>query len=101
MALPPPSLARTSDPRSGGMRFAPKPPPSPNVNPLIRQLGLQEVLDRDSADIPSPEIDLTGNAQVESALAGHVRLAWQRNKLAKEKIDQKMLADLRARRGVY
>lgn len=101
MALPPSSLARTSDPRSGGTRFAPRPPPSPTVNPLIRQLGLQEVMDRDSADIPEPGIDLTGSAQVESALAGHVRLAWQRNKLAKERIDQKLLADLRARRGVY
>jgi hypothetical protein len=34
-------------------------------------------------------------------LVGHVRLAWQRNKTAKEAIDRKLLACLRARRRVY
>ena len=70
------------------------------VNPLVRQLGLQQVLERDTATIPKAD-DLTGDAQVESALAGHVRLAWARNKLGKQRIDIKLLSDLRARRGVY
>lgn len=70
-----------------------------SVNPFVRQLGLQAVLDRDSAP-PPPTQDLEGE-RVESALAGHVRLAWQRNKIAKTLIDQKLLECLRARRGVY
>ena len=76
-----------------------KAPPVP-VNPMIRQLGLQEVLDRD-AKVPDTGMDITGSAQVESMLAGHVRHAWAQNKLAKVRIDIKLLSDLRARRGVY
>lgn len=70
------------------------------VNPLVRTLGLQQLQERDDAAIPEAT-DLATSAQVESALAGHVRLAWSRNKLAKERIDLGLLADLRARRGVY
>jgi hypothetical protein len=71
------------------------------VNPMIRQLGLQQVLERDTATIPGAQQDITGDMLVESALAGHVRLAWARNKLGKQRIDLKLLSDLRARRGVY
>ena len=70
------------------------------VNPLVRQLGLQQVLERDAATVPSSD-SIAGDAQVESALAGHVRLAWARNKLGKQRIDIKLLSDLRARRGAY
>ena len=70
------------------------------VNPLVKVLGLQELEKRDAATIPEAT-DLTTSQHVESALTGHVRLAWARNKLAKVKIDQSLLADLRARRGVY
>lgn len=69
------------------------------VNPLVRQLGLQQILQRD-APTP-PEAQILEGQQVESALAGHIRLAWSRNKLSKFRIDQKLLQDLRARRGVY
>lgn len=37
----------------------------------------------------------------ESALASHVRKAWERNKLARAKITLRLLKCLRARRGVY
>ena len=73
------------------------------ANPLVRQLGLQEIENRD-APVPDVGSDITtgeGYWQTASALAGHVRLAWQRNKLAKVRIDIKLLQDLRARRGVY
>lgn len=69
------------------------------ANPLVRQLGLQQLLERDAPPPPAAQ-DLAG-AQLESALAGHVRLAWSRNKLSKFRIDEKLLQDLRARRGVY
>jgi len=69
------------------------------ANPLVRQLGLQQTLERDKAAIPEAR-DLTPEV-IETALAGHVKRAWQRNKLAKVRIDVKMLSDLRARRGVY
>jgi hypothetical protein len=69
------------------------------ANPLIRQLGLQQLLERDAPPPPAAQ-DLAG-AQLESALAGHVRLSWQRNKLSKFRIDEKLLQDLRSRRGVY
>lgn len=71
----------------------------PGVNPLIRQLGLRQLEQRDAPG-PPPVQDIE-DEQTLSALAGHVRLAWQNNKLAKERIEQNMLADLRARRGVY
>lgn len=73
------------------------------VNPLIRQLGLAEVQKRDTT-VPDEGTDLfdeDSHWQAASALAGHVRQAWMRNKLSKVKVDMKLLADLRARRGVY
>jgi hypothetical protein len=69
------------------------------ANPLVRQLGLQQVLQRDQA-LPSPgpeDMEL----QYIPALAGHIRAAWGENKLQKEAIDIKLLSNLRARRGVY
>ena len=68
------------------------------ANPLIRQYGLQDLLQREAEKPPEAQ-DLPEVA--ESALASHVRLAWQRNKLAKVKIDEKMLDCLRARRSVF
>ena len=69
------------------------------ANPLVRQLGLQQLLERDAP--PPPETQDLAGAQLESALAGHVRLAWSHNKLSKFRIDEKLLKDLRSRRGVY
>lgn len=85
---------------SGATRLVPRKGDEPKgVNPLVRQLGLQQIMERDAEPAP-PVIELSG-AQVESALAGHVRKSWERNKLAKERISQKLLSDLRARRGIY
>ncbi len=69
------------------------------VNPLVRQLGLDDVLKRDQAQ-PSPDpMDLEG--EYIPALAGHIRASWWRNKMQKEAIDLKLLACMRARRGLY
>lgn len=68
------------------------------ASPLIRQLGLQAIMQRDAAEPPAPH-DILEEAG--TALAGHVRAAWGRNKLAKERIDLHLLQCLRARRGVY
>lgn len=68
------------------------------ANPLIRQFGLQDLLQREAEKPPETQ-DIAEVA--ESALASHVRLAWQRNKIAKLKIDEKMLECLRARRSVF
>lgn len=56
-------------------------------------------MQRDAA--PPPETsDLEGQG-IESALTGHVKQAWQRAKIAKTRIDLKLLDCLRARRRVY
>jgi len=69
------------------------------ANPLIRNLTLRQIQERDASSAPKVQ-EFTGD-QLESALAGHVRLAWQQNKLAKWRVDQELLRCLRARRGVY
>lgn len=97
MATARPALQASADPTTGGRRFAPR--PEGGGNPLIQRMGLQEVLDAEAEKVPETT-DIEGTA-AESALAGHVRLAWNRNKLAKEKIGQKLLSCLRARRGIY
>jgi hypothetical protein len=68
-------------------------------NPLVRALNLQQLEQRDRQNLPPSQNIAT--TETESALAGHVRAAWGRNKLAKQRIDLKLLACLRARRGVY
>lgn len=66
---------------------------------MVRALGLQQLLQREAEKPTDPTtID---NEQSISALAGHVRKAWGDNKLAKQRIDLKLLACLRARRGIY
>lgn len=78
------------------------PAPKAGGNPFVRQLGLQQLLDRDGANDDAPEpAQVIDDEQALTALAGHVRLSWSRNKLAKEKIDIELLKCLRARRGVY
>lgn len=67
--------------------------------PLVRRLSLQQLLERD-AD-PAPAVNAIDDESTYSALAGQVRAAWGRNKLAKLKIDVKLLDCLRARRGMY
>ena len=69
------------------------------TNPLVRQLGLSQLIEREAQAIP--EVQQIGNDQVESALAGHIRHSWTQNKLAKYKIERRMLNCLRARRGEY
>jgi hypothetical protein len=69
------------------------------MNPLVRTLGLKQLEMRTQARVPTTT-DLTSSV-TEPALAGHVRSAWGRNKLAKERVDLKLLQCLRARRGVY
>src|SRR6516225_7828100 len=74
---------------------------APNKHPLVRQLGLQQVLERDTAaSAVPPTMELSGDL-LESALAGHVRLAWQRGKLTKWRMETELLKCLRARRGEY
>jgi hypothetical protein len=69
------------------------------ANPLIRSLGLKQLIQRDAEKAPvAQSIDETSSL---SALAGHVRASWGRNKLSKMKIDLKLLDCLRARRGLY
>lgn len=69
------------------------------ANPFVRQLGLQQVLQREAE--AAPTFQTIDNPQTETALAGHLRAAWGRNKLAKERIERRMLNCLRARRGEY
>jgi hypothetical protein len=90
MAVNPPAPAAQSAPapRAGG------------VSPLIRQLGLADLAKRDEPDkLPEPEVVIEHENVPE--LVGHVRLAWEKNKLAKVVIDRKLLACLRARRQMY
>jgi hypothetical protein len=76
--------------------------PNPNggrLSPMVKVLGLKELLDRDAAT-PDAPLSIDGQQGL-TALAGHIRHAWGNNKLAKQRIDLKLLACLRARRGVY
>lgn len=71
----------------------------PQARPLVRRLGLQELINREPEKPPEPTVL---EEDTWTALAGHVRAAWGRNKLTKmNAMDQKLLACLRARRGVY
>ena len=78
---------------------APSATPTTGKNPLIRAVGLQQMLERD-AEKP-PEAQSLDDPRTISALTSHCRAAWGRNKLAKQKIDLKLLSCLRERRGVY
>ena len=69
------------------------------ANPLVANLGLKQLLQREAEEPPKVQ-DITA-PRTDTALAGHVRRAWGDNKLAKERIDLKLLDCLRARRGVY
>lgn len=71
------------------------------ANPLVRQLGLQQVMQRDEADPKESETQSIFEQVPEPALIGHVRRAWETNKLAKTRVDMILLKCLRARRGVY
>lgn len=73
--------------------------PANRSHPLVRALGLQQLIERD-AEKPA-EAQSIDNAGALSALASHARASWGRNKLAKMKIDLKLLDCLRARRGLY
>jgi len=77
----------------------PQPQQGRGTNPLVRVTGLQQLLQREAETPPSAtSIDASGPL---SALAGHVRHAWGNNKLAKQKVELKLLMCLRERRGVY
>lgn len=69
------------------------------LNPLVRALGLRQLELREQSK-PSPITDIA-TTSTEPSLVGHVRAAWGRNKLAKQRVDLKLLQCLRARRGVY
>lgn len=64
--------------------------------PLMRFTPAKE-LERIKTETKPTELTL----EQESALCGHVRRAWDRNKLFKEKVALRLLKCLRARRGVY
>ncbi len=70
----------------------------PRTYPLVRNLNLQQLLNRETEKPPEPQ-------QLEedtwTALVGHVRHSWGINKLSKQRIDIKLLDCLRARRGMY
>src|SRR5688572_23108366 len=76
------------------------------VNPLVRVASnkdLEEAQAKKDAETPgSAGLDFNPLSQVtESVLGGHIRRAWDRNKLHKERVSQGLLYCLRARRGVY
>jgi hypothetical protein len=89
-------MAPNSSARSNGLGTA---APKPGGNPLVRALGLKELQDRDAE--PPPEVTEIDDSHLWSSLASHVRAAWGNNKLAKERVDMKLLQCLRARRGVF
>jgi hypothetical protein len=74
------------------------PPQTEGSNPLVRRLGLQQLIERDAEQAPQAQ---TLGEDTWTSLASHVRAAWGRNKLAKQRVDLKLLDCLRARRGVY
>lgn len=69
------------------------------ISPLIRVVSNKQRMDADAAieNVQSTEQPFAS----ESALAGHIRKSWERNKLTKSKIALRLLKCLRARRGLY
>lgn len=97
----PPGLNMGPPPSRPRGRPAANPPAAPTQSldrPLVRRLNLQQLLDREAEKPPEPQ-DL--GEETWTALVSQVRKAWEENKLAKQRIDVKLLDCLRARRGVY
>jgi len=75
--------------------------------PLVRVRNLQDTQrlkeSQSGLGLPSGQNNLSDPPAItsDSALAGHIRVTWDRNKMAREKVTQRLLACLRARRGVY
>ena len=69
-----------------------------DLKPFVRFTPPQDAAAGDETDRAPDEGVSFEN---ESALAAHVRRAWERNKIARARITQRMLKCLRARRGVY
>jgi hypothetical protein len=66
--------------------------------PLVR-FATNNELEAAAAVNDAPEVEL--EPEQHSVLAGHIRRAWQRNKLFKEKVALDLLRCLRARRGIF
>jgi hypothetical protein len=70
----------------------------PRTFPLVRNLNLQQLLNREAEKPPEPQVL---EEDTWTALVSHVRHSWGINKLSKQRIDIKLLDCLRARRGMY
>lgn len=69
----------------------------PGINPLVQVATLEDIEGASVETIPTP-IDLQAT---DSELGGHIRRAWDRNKIFKERTALRLLRCLRARRGLY
>jgi len=80
-------------------------PRSAPGKPLVAVKNLEEMAASDKGDQPQDPDQSAGAPgsflSHESQLAGHIRRAWDTAKMYKEKVALRMLAALRARRGVY
>lgn len=68
-------------------------------NPLVQVLNLHQLEERHRQNMPEATSMIT--AEAEPQLVGHIRHAWERNKLGKDRISRRLINCLRARRGVY
>ena len=69
-----------------------------DTRPLIAVRSNADIEQAKEDAAPSPN---QPTIESDSALSGHIRRSWNRNKMAREKITQRLLKCLRARRGVY
>jgi hypothetical protein len=64
--------------------------------PMVKRANLKQIEDAKAVEAKPAEVEIPA-----SVLAGHIRRAWARNKLAKERVALDLLRCLRARRGMY
>lgn len=88
--------------------FQPGPPPQQaprgingGVNPLLKFRSNRQIEEDDAARKAAETPPETIEFLATSPLMGHIRRTWDRNKLSKQFIQQRLLDALRARRGVY
>jgi len=74
---------------------------SQSVGLQIAPLVLYKPATNDADSTKSEENQNPNSVVQEHALGGHIRMAWQRNKLFKERVQLELLANLRARRNQY
>lgn len=98
-------LAPPSQPVTGvGAGVSGQLPPRPTATSVGGIMNIQSLSQMQAAEDYQAAIERAAQAQNEpvmQSLAGHIRAVWQANRQAKQRVEQEMLAAVRAKRGEY